>query len=169
MTSKLILSSILTVFIGFCSVSAQNKIVIVCMSFQKPMMYGGKSYIEKKDGTKIYGEKLTVWKMFARKEIVIDEQKIPLNEVNGYSKNGQYYLIRKKQSLLLVVDGKLSVYVDIVETPNPNIQQQQVCTYYVKRQGSDEFKEILTQNDLITELNDCKKALAFVNIETKEL
>src|SRR3974390_1506709 len=82
---------VLIAFTIFAVSSRVNKIHYGAFNYYNKVEDQSANYLEKNDGSRIYGDKIT-WKsgLFGN-SIKIDEQKFKLAEVRGYLQNGTFY------------------------------------------------------------------------------
>ena len=73
------------------------------------------TYIIKNDGTKVYGNNISIVNFDINHQVSLDGIKYPLFEVKAYKNKGTYYIRLDNRYIKRIVHGKINVYVHFDE------------------------------------------------------
>lgn len=139
----------------------------------------GRSYVELKDGRKVYGDRI-VWQsgLILKDQIKIDDEKFKIKETRGFYSKGSYYGSLGSSYAKRIIHGKLNVYytegsVESTYT-NPTTGMTRTtsrpsCTHYIQVGDDGELYTIANQKDIIKYVRDCPKSLAMIDKKDSEI
>ena len=133
-------------------------------SFEEPT--GDQNYLEKIDGTKVYGKKIHwAWDLFFKNDgrITIDGQTFRFSEIRGFREGKFYYGRLGHDYIQRVAHGALNAYIreTIVTTSGPNGMSSSNVRFDLFVQKGDAGDMILIRKKAQMEelLNSCPLAL----------
>jgi hypothetical protein len=141
---------------------------VVCGAFNSYYVEAEKSHIELKDGKKIYGDKIVINNLVFKKWAKVDDQEVKYKDIKGFARDGRYYLIHDSKHLVKLISGKLSVYMEEVNTSDRDFRYT-YCYYYVNKSGSTDLQRLYEHQDLLNAVAGCKLSIKLLSFPTKEL
>jgi hypothetical protein len=136
-----------------------------------------KNYIEKEDGSRIYGEKIT-WKsgLLAKDQIQIDKEKFKISDIRGYRQGQTYYGRLGNEYIKRIVRGKINVYVkfsEVTSTTNEN-GRLKTSTYtrtdhYAQKGDGGTMTVFGGQNAIKKMVGDCPVALEMADLSNGKM
>jgi hypothetical protein len=167
-------------FILLALASTTNKISYGAFNYGNRVedMSEKSNYLEKNDGSRVYGEKIK-WKsgLLVKDQIQIDGEKFPITEIRGYRQDDSYFGRYKNEYVHRIVHGKINVYVLISQVTTTSTDHngfthtssRTVATHYSQR-GEDGPMVVFTGKDDIKELvRGCPLAVEMASITNKQL
>lgn len=138
---------------------------------------GKGNYIEKNDGTKIYGNNIS-WKSGAavKDVITLDDTKYKIEDIKGFLRGGDYMIRFGNEYIQRVVRGKINVYAQIEEVVvisnngrgGTTTNHATKTNYYYQMGDDGELKKFDGKNDIARIVHDCPTALAMADISNKQ-
>lgn len=135
-----------------------------------------RNYILKKDGTKIYGEKVSIDFHLLRKHIImIDNQSVKLSETRGYRMKNVFYGYAGVNSFFQrIAHGRLNMYFDegrLITTNQQGLQtgNQPYYNLYFQKGETDKITFVKSRTKLKELISDCPEAFKLLNITPQEL
>ncbi len=132
----------------------------------------GRNYVEKNDGSRIYGERIS-WQtgLIVKDQITIDGQKFRIKETRGYFSHGVYFGRIGSSYARRIVHGKLNVYYteDMVTSTSTSstgamrTTTRNVCVHYAQIGDDGELSPIASQKDIKRYVQSCPKAVEMID------
>ena len=132
-----------------------------------------RNYLQKNDGTKIYGNEIK-WQSgsFVKDLIIMDGEKYQIADIRGYKKNNSYYGRLTRSYMKRLVAGAVNIY-EYFYYFSPDPTRPTITTfnvkYFMQKGDSGEMKYMSSFNDLRDFLADCPAATAKLNGSAKEI
>jgi len=136
-----------------------------------------RNYIEKEDGTRVYGEKIT-WKsgLLAKDQIQIDQEKFRIADVRGYRQGQTYYGRLNNEYIKRIVHGKINVYVKFSTVTETSFTNGRTSTksytrtdHYAQRGDDGPMINIAGQKDIKKMVSDCPLAVQMADLSNRKM
>jgi hypothetical protein len=133
-----------------------------------------RSYLEKNDGTRLYGEGISSKTGQLVKDFIkIGDEKFRVKEIRGYFSHGYYYGRFNNGYAKRIIHGKLNVYYTLDHLLNVDSKGREstseVCYHYVQVGDDGEIHFIANQKDIQQYVKDCPKSMEMIDKKYKEL
>jgi hypothetical protein len=180
MRKQLLSVCILFVFIFLAIASKVNKMHYGAFNYsnnvEDPSEKG--NYLEKNNGEKIYGNKIS-WKtgLLVKDQIKIDDNKFSLSEIKGYRQGNIFYARRGHDYIKRIVHGKINVYVQFTQVTQTSTDRSgfsRTRTYtrtdqYAQKGDDGPMVVMAGQKDIIKMVSDCPLAVQMADISNSKM
>jgi regulator of RNase E activity RraB len=169
---KLLSVCTLVVFITLAMGSAVNKIHMDAFKMGNKVedMNDRRNYLEKNDGTRVYGKKI-IWQsgFLTKQKISIDKQDYKFSEIKGFRTEDKYYGISDGEYIPRVVHGKLNVYLKKTEHYIVGSNPKTSFNYYLQKGDNGAMIIMVKNDDLKKAVADCPLAASMIDKSNKQL
>jgi hypothetical protein len=177
---KLLSVCTLVVFISLALGSAVNKIHMGAFNAGNKVedKTDKRNYLEKNDGTRIYGEKVK-WQsgLLAKDKISIDKQDFKISDIRGYRYNDLFYGRLKNEYIKRIVHGKLNVYIKYTNVSSTTTDRggftrtrSYVRTDHYTQKGDDGIMTAMAgQKDIKKAVSDCPQAVSMIDLSNRQI
>jgi hypothetical protein len=136
------------------------------------------NYLEKNDGTRVYGEKIK-WKsgLLVKDQIQVDNEKFPISEVRGYRTGDKFYGRYHGEYIQRIVHGRINIYVMFTQVTTTSTDHSgfthtstRTRTDHFAQKGEDGPFVAFGGQDAMKELvKDCPLAVQMAGLSNKKI